>query len=304
MASRHEVIECKTIDGITIRGWFYEVGGPSPVVILSHGFNCVKEMSLPDIAERFQDNGYNALLYDARGVGASDGMPRNESDPLQMAADLSDLITHVGLMPSVDAQNILLWGMSFGAMVSGICAAVDRRTKGVIMLCPLFSFIQPSKRENLFAHLIRDRISQLHGNPAITLLPFNDRGDNPAGMGGAGGPGGLEAYNLMRAARETGHPGFRDKITLQTYYKLALARPKEIMIDLLRYTPVMMIVPELDDISNPNEQKELFNSLNAPKRLYWAEGAGHLSILTGNGALEILEAIDHFCEDALGRRVE
>ncbi|GAW17841.1 hypothetical protein ANO14919_073080 [Xylariales sp. No.14919] len=304
MMSSHELVECKTIDGVIIRGWFYQVDGPAPVVILSHGFNCVKEMSLPDVAERFKNHGYNAFLYDARGVGASGGMPRNESDPLQMAGDLSDLITHMGQMPSVDAKNILLWGMSFGAMVSGICAAIDRRPKGVVMVCPLFSFIHTTKRENLFAHIIRDRVSQLHGNPALTLPPFDNRGENLAGMGGAGGSGGLEAYHLMRAAKETGHPGFRDKITLQTYYKLAVARPKEVMADLLRHVPVMIVVPELDDVSSPIEQKEVFDSLRVPKRLYWAEGARHLSVLTGDGALGILEAIDRFCEDALGGRIE
>lgn len=46
-------------------------------------------MSLPDIAERFQSEGYNVLLYDPRNIGASDGTPRNEIDPLQMAGDLS-----------------------------------------------------------------------------------------------------------------------------------------------------------------------------------------------------------------------
>lgn len=52
-------------------------------------FNCVKEMTLPEIAESFQASGYNALVYDARSVGASEGLPRNLLNPLQMAEDLS-----------------------------------------------------------------------------------------------------------------------------------------------------------------------------------------------------------------------
>lgn len=46
-------------------------------------------MTLPEVAERFQSKGYNVLIYDARGVGASGGLPRNQLDPLQMAEDLS-----------------------------------------------------------------------------------------------------------------------------------------------------------------------------------------------------------------------
>lgn len=35
--SRHRTIECKTIDGITLEGWFYEVEGPAPAIIMTHG---------------------------------------------------------------------------------------------------------------------------------------------------------------------------------------------------------------------------------------------------------------------------
>ena len=52
-------------------------------------FNCVKEMTLPEVAENFQSLGYNVLLYDARSIGASDGEPRNQPSPYQMAEDVS-----------------------------------------------------------------------------------------------------------------------------------------------------------------------------------------------------------------------
>lgn len=51
--------------------------------------NCIKEMSTAKTAEDFQAAGYNVLLYDCRGVGGSDGFPRNQVDPLQMAQDVS-----------------------------------------------------------------------------------------------------------------------------------------------------------------------------------------------------------------------
>lgn len=193
--------------------------------------------------------------------------------------------------------------MSFGAMVSGCAAAVDRRPKGLVMVCPLFSFVRPDKRKTLFPRLIKDRVSQLRGNEPFTLQPFNSKGQNPAGMGGSDGPGGLEAYNLMQTATELGHPDFRDRITLQTYHKMVLARPKE-LLELVDGMPVMMIIPELDDISSPVEQREAFDRLKTPKRLYWAEGKGHLSIMNGAGSLEILKATEEFFQDALDGAVE
>jgi hypothetical protein len=34
---KYEKLECKTLDGISIRGWFYAVEGRAPVIIMSHG---------------------------------------------------------------------------------------------------------------------------------------------------------------------------------------------------------------------------------------------------------------------------
>ncbi|KAK3293828.1 Alpha/Beta hydrolase protein [Chaetomium fimeti] len=299
-SSTYKEVECTTIDGTVIRGWFYAVPGPAPTLIMSHGFNCVKEMTLPDAAEWFQRRGYNVLLYDARSVGASDGLPRNQLDVLQMAEDLSDIVTFVATLPTVDPRSILLWGMSFGGTVSGCSAAVDHRPRALVMVCPLFSFVRPNRRGATFARVIQDRVSQMGGNEPLSFPPFNSKGENVAGFGGAGGPGGLEAYNLMRAAAERGPPGFRDRIALQTFHKLALARPMELLDMVDERMSVLMVVPELDDISSPQEQKAAFEKLSTPKKqLHVARGAGHLSVMTGEGSEELLEVMDGFFRDAL-----
>ena len=170
------------------------------------------------------------------------------------------------------------------------------------MVCPLFSYVQPHKAEKAYAQLIKDRVSQIRGNEPYSLAPFTPKGDNPIGMGGAGGPGGVEAYNLMKAASELGHPDFSDRITLQTYQKLAMFRPKEYM-DMIR-TPVMMVIPELDDISPPEEQREAFSRIKSPKKEYWAKGKGHLNIATGEGSKEMVAATIDFFTTALDGKIE
>ena len=214
-----------------------------------------------------------------------------------------DVVTYVGTLPTVDSRRILLWGMSFGAAVSACTAAVDRRPKALIMVCPLLSFVREDRRERAFAQLMRDRQSQLKGNEPFSLQPFNAHGDNPIAMGGAGGPGGIEAHNLMRAAVERGHHSFRDRITLQTYHKLALFRPKELM-EIIEGVPVMMIIPELDNISSPAEQQEAFDRMRTPKTRYLANGKGHLSILTGEGSVELFQATADFFRAALEGKIE
>ncbi|KAK6599171.1 DltD domain-containing protein [Botrytis cinerea] len=273
-------VEYKTIDGITIRGLLHPTEVKAPAIIMTHGFNCVKEMLLPEIARRFQILGYNALIYDPRSIGDSDGLPRNQISPLQQAEDLSDIVTHISSLPNVDSRRIILWGMSFGATVSACTAAVDRRIKALVMVCPLFSFFQPEKREKAFAQLIRDRQSQLRGNEAFTLPPFNSKGENPMGFG----------------VIDHGAPNFRDRITLQTYQKLFMFRPK-VLLDMVQAS-ALMIVPELDDISSPEEQIEAFGLLPGPKTLYVAKGKGHLTVLSGDKSEEILSTMTEFIKTA------
>lgn len=211
-----------------------------------------------------------------------------------------DIVTFVSALRTVDPRSILLWGMSFGGTVSGCSAAIDHRPRALLMVAPLFSFVSPSRRSATFARVIQDRVSQLGGNEPLSFPPFNNKGENVAGFGGAGGPGGLEAYNLMRAAAERGPPGFRDRMALQTFHKLALARPMELLDMVNQRTAVMVVVPELDDISSPEEQKAAFEKLPTPrKQLYVARGLGHLSVMTGEGSGELLESMDAFFQDAL-----
>ncbi|KAF5026933.1 hypothetical protein F66182_963 [Fusarium sp. NRRL 66182] len=294
-------VEFKTIDGITLEAWLYQVPGPAPAVIMTHGFNCVKEMSLEETAEAFHSAGYNVLLYDARSIGGSGGFPRNQIDPLQMAQDISDVVTYTRNIPSVDPQKVLLWGMSLGGTVTGVAAAVDRRVAGIVMVCPIFSMVRADKRATAFAQLMKDRQSQLRGNEPLMIQPFNSRGENPIGYAGSGGPGGKEAHFLMSVAAERGHPNFRDRITLQSYHKMALFRPKELLEEMLEGVPTMMMIPELDEISPPAEQKAVFDNLKTPKVLYVAKGKGHMPILAGEGSHKVRKAMVDFFDMVLDR---
>lgn len=255
-------------------------------------------MLLPDIAEKFQSLGYTTLIYDPRSIGDSDGLPRNQIDPLQQVEDLADIVTYVAGLPSVDRARITLWGMSFGGTVSACAAAVDRRVKALVMVCPILSFFDPEKREKAFAQLIKDRQSQLRGNDPFTLPPFNSKGENPIGMAGSGGPGGVEAYGFMNAVIDRGAPNFHNRITLQSYYKLALWQPKE-CLKLVDMTPVMMITPELDTMSPPSEQIEAFEKFQQPKKFHLAKGKGHLTVLSGEGSDEILNSQIEFIKAAI-----
>ena len=92
-------------EGVTLRGWFYPAEGASgagPAVVMAHGFSAVKEMYLDRFAEAFAAAGLNALVFDNRCFGASDGEPRQEIDPWTQVRDHRHAITWAQTRPEVD----------------------------------------------------------------------------------------------------------------------------------------------------------------------------------------------------------
>ena len=99
-------------EGVTLRGWFYPAEGASgtaPTIVMAHGFSAVKEMYLDAYAEVFAAAGLNALVFDNRNFGASDGEPRQEIDPWAQVRDYRHAITYAGTLSESD-DRIGVWG--------------------------------------------------------------------------------------------------------------------------------------------------------------------------------------------------
>src|SRR5882757_4618453 len=129
-------------EGVTLRGWFYPAEGASgraPTVVMAHGFSAVKEMYLDSFAEVFAAAALNALVFDNRNFGASDGDPRQEIDPWAQVRDYRHAITYAGTRPDVDPSRIGVWGSSYSGGHVLVVAAIDRRVKAVVSQVPLVS---------------------------------------------------------------------------------------------------------------------------------------------------------------------
>ncbi|KAH6883100.1 Alpha/Beta hydrolase protein [Alternaria rosae] len=282
MAIDIQEVEFKTIDGLTLRGDLYNSpvsSGKGPAVIITPGFNCVKEMFVPDVAEQFQKNGITALIYDPRTLGLSDGLPRNDIDPARQVSDYSDAVTFVKSLPNVDPSMIGIWGMSFSGVIALSATALDPRIRFCIAICPLLNLeYEASKFPKVLAKLQQDRESQLTGNKPLYVPVLTAEGKNPAGMGlGAD----KEEFDYMVNAKSRGAPRHENHTTFQSYYKIKLWQPQGIMRYLDR-TPVLMVVPELDQISPPEAQIALHGTFPEPKVLHIAPGKGHLDVLSGD----------------------
>jgi len=128
--------------GTICRGWFYtpdltRAGRGFPAIVMAHGFSAVKEMRLDRFAEAFAEAGLASLVFDYRGLGASDGMPRQDLDPHEQIEDYRNAISYARSLPEVDRDRIGIWGTSYSGGHVLMVAAFDKRVKAVVSQVPL-----------------------------------------------------------------------------------------------------------------------------------------------------------------------
>ncbi|KAK4125872.1 hypothetical protein N657DRAFT_281257 [Parathielavia appendiculata] len=72
-----------------------------------------------EAARAFQKAGITVLLYDNRGVGASDDTPRGEANAAKQTEDLHEAVFFLKRFPAVDARRIALGVIHFRGMRPG-----------------------------------------------------------------------------------------------------------------------------------------------------------------------------------------
>jgi alpha-beta hydrolase superfamily lysophospholipase len=123
-----------TKKGLTIRAWHGKVDSARGTVLMFHGVSSGKSLMLPE-ASAFREMGFDVLLVDFRGHGASDGktttLGYRETEEVKLAFDY---------VSKQGAQPVYLYGVSMGAVV--VAKAVSEyslRPAGVIMEMPYAS---------------------------------------------------------------------------------------------------------------------------------------------------------------------
>ncbi|KAI0386906.1 DltD N-terminal domain protein [Hypomontagnella monticulosa] len=296
-----EEVQFQTIDGLTLRGRLYHADQEGPAIIMCPGFNCVLEMAgLPSVAEGFQAAGITALIYDPRNVGVSDGQPRNDIDPFKQIQDYSDALTFLKNSLRVDPCQIGFWGTSLSASVALSAAAFDKRAKLVIAACPVAEYhYDKEKMEKALHNCLKDRESQIKGNPPFYIPMIDESGQNPAGLDFGHDPEKAAVWSRSEMEIAANHV---NRTTIQSYLKLAMWAPGA-MWKHIQQTPVLFLIPETDSICPPEEQLQHFNKLESPKRYYLRKGKGHMDMLEGEHINELIRLQVDFVRDAMEGRV-
>ncbi|MCM3847030.1 alpha/beta hydrolase [Pseudonocardia sp. DR1-2] len=289
-------------EGVTLRGWFQEAegaGGPAPTVVMAHGYSAVKEMYLDRYAELFAAAGLNALVYDNRNFGDSDGTPRQEIDPWAQVRDYRHAITYATTLPETDADRIGVWGSSYSGGHVLVVAAIDRRVKAVVAQVPLVSgydnlraLVRADFLDGFRAQFDADRLDRFHGkDPAMVPVVAED----PLAPSALPTP---DSWTWFTRTHELRAPNWRNEVTLRSVEMLAEYNPVDYIAQ-ISPTPLLLL-PARNDVLTPTHLAiNAYERAREPKRLEILPG-GHFDAYVDGFTASGHPARDWFGEHLLG----
>jgi len=265
-------------EGVTCRGWFYTPDGvatnkPLPTIVMAHGFSAVKEMRLDRFAEVFAHAGMASLVFDYRGLGASDGSPRYDIDPWTQITDYRNAISFARQLPAVDAERIGIWGSSYSGGHVLVVGALDRRVKAVVSQVPLIdawdslgNMLGVQGRAAMAQQFIEERERVYAGGTPLTMPVVG-------AAGAAAALPGDDSWEWFQLAAKTA-PTWKNEITVLSMQRLLEYAPG-LYVDRIAPTALLMIVAEHDFLPVAGARRA-FERAGEPKR-FCLLPAGHFA---------------------------
>src|SRR5262249_11372252 len=132
------------LDGTQLEGWLFLPNVKrAPVVVMAPGLGGTKDGFLESFAWKFVASGLGVLVFDFRGFGGSDGLPRHWVSPSRHREDYEAALRYLvqALGERVDCTRVALWGSSFSggtALVTAARSATELNLKlgAVVAQCP------------------------------------------------------------------------------------------------------------------------------------------------------------------------
>ncbi len=118
--------------GVELKGWFIPSKADSasrPPLILAHGWSSNASQMLP-VAQALHSAGYDLLLYDVRGHGAS-----GKDGPItirKFAEDLIAAIDYLNERPDIDAGHVGVVSHSLGASGAILATSMEPRIRALV----------------------------------------------------------------------------------------------------------------------------------------------------------------------------
>jgi dienelactone hydrolase len=233
------------------RGWLYRPTGAEniPCIVMAHGLGGTRELGLAAYAERFVAAGYAVLVFDYRGFGSSDGMPRQLVSVRRQLRDWQAAIDFARRLSFVDPQSIALWGSSFSGGHVLRVAVDDGRVRAVSAQCPMMDGLASSLGVvryggllyalRLVAHGLWDLLVSLAGRDH--LIPLAARPGEVAAMSTTDALPGLRALSSR---------SFNNTVSARIAVTLAAYRPGRVARKMP--CPILIQICEHDTVAPPS----------------------------------------------------
>jgi uncharacterized protein len=243
--------------GVHLRGEgeaFADESGRRPCVVLAHGFGGTVDSGLLPYAERFAAAGLDALAFDYRHFGASQGEPRQLLSVGEQLQDYAAAIAHARSLDEVDPARIVVWGSSYSGGHVVPVAVADRHVAAVISQVPamdglatllnVLRYAGPRLLMRMAAVGLRDLAASLAGRPPVMLAVV-------------GPPGALAAMSTPDA--EPGYraimgPSMRNEVAARIALAVGSYRPGR-QADRLP-CPMLVQVADRDAIAPPRAAED------------------------------------------------
>jgi cephalosporin-C deacetylase-like acetyl esterase len=270
-------------EGKTVRGWFYhaEGAGRRPAVVLAGGWCYVREIVMPVYAEAFASAGINALIFDYRNLGVSDGDDRQHLDPWAQIRDYENAISFLERHPEVVPDRIGVWGISYSGGHALILAAIDSRVRSIVSQIPVIDGYDNMRR----AHGTMEfrRLRELIGadrrlryeRPGARLYLPHATENSDAEVSAWPFPETVQTFMAIKAAQA---PLYENRSTVESVH-LLMNYDVGPFLRRIYNTPVLMIVAEGDDLTLWDLEIEAFNKVPSPtKRLEVLSHTSHMTL--------------------------
>ena len=255
--------------GLNCAGWLFvpenlSKSQKAPALVMAHGLAAVKEQGLEPFAKQFCEAGFVTLVFDYRYFGDSEGEPRCQHFPLEMAEDYKNAVTWLQMQTEVDPQRIGVWGTSYSGGIAAHVGTVDPRVKAVVSQVP--SMITPTDRQRMNPEkwtqvgemLSRDRIERYTTGNIVYLKVVASDG-SPCVLPGE------ESYNHYTKYGNDA-PNFQNQITFESLERMREFNPVD-SIHMMAPTALLVLPAENDSLLPFDAVKAAFDRADEPKEI-------------------------------------
>jgi fermentation-respiration switch protein FrsA (DUF1100 family) len=199
--------------------------GRRPCVVLAHGFGGTVDSGLLPYAERFAAAGLDALAFDYRHFGASDGEPRQLLSIPRQLEDYGAAITYARTLERVDPERVVVWGTSFSgghvvpvAVADGRVVAAIAQTPamdGLAAVLNLAHYAGPAQLARITLAGLRDLAATLRGRAPVPI----------AVVGPPGSAAAMSTADAEPGYRAIAGPAWRNEVAARILLTTASYRP-------------------------------------------------------------------------------